>query len=131
MTADEKRFLELELDVLLRRFKKNRENDPGGVSKSAYRESYETLLNEIGRKAASYVKEVVFAGTGGYYLKFETTELFEKLNHIVNCPESKEKLRNALFVKPDMGQVKKLAAGLRAQVQNIVTEYQNHAGKGE
>ncbi len=131
MTAGERRFLELELEVLLRRFKKNQENDPVGVLKSAYREGYETLVNEIGRKAANYVKEVVFAGSGGYYLKSETSELVEKLNYVVNCPVSKEKLRTVLFAEPDMVQVKKLTAGLRAQVQNIVTEYQNHAGKGE
>ncbi len=131
MTAGERRFLELELEVLLRKFKKKQENDPVGVLESAYREGYETLMNEIGRKAANYVKEVVFVGTGGYYLKSETSELIEKLNYVVNCPVSKEKLRTALFAEPDMGQVKKLAAGLRAQVRNIVTEYQNHTEKGE
>lgn len=131
MTGSERRFLELELKMLLRKLRRNQEKVSVEVLKSVYQKGYEALLKEISQKAICYIKEIIFSGMGGYYLRAETAELFEKLNHIVNCPESKKRLQNALFIEKDMGQVQALAAGLRAQVEQVVKEYQKHAEKGE
>lgn len=131
MTANERKFLELELQMLFRRLQRNREKIPIEILKSAYRNGYEALLGEIRDKALCYMKEVIFAGTGGYYLKTEKEELFQKLNGIVNDPESKKRLQNALFIETDMRQVQKLAAELRVQVEPVVREYQKHAEGGE
>lgn len=131
MTANERRFLELELGMLLRRLRRNREQVSTQILKSVYRKSYETLLEEIRHKALCYIKEIIFAGAGGYYLKSETEELFKRLNGIVNAPESRKQLQKALFVETDMEQVQRLAAELRAQVEPIVKEYQMRAEKGE
>lgn len=131
MTAGERTFLELELEVLLRRLKKNQTQIPIEILKSVYRNGYETLVEKICQKACCYVKEVAFDGVGGYYLRTEVAELVEKLDCIMKCPKNKEELNHALFIETDMGSVRDFAAHLHRQVQDIAKEYKNHAGKGE
>ena len=56
MTASEQGFLRLELEVLLKRLKRNLDQVGVEVLKSAYRKGYGELLREIQAKAETYMK---------------------------------------------------------------------------
>lgn len=131
MTGDERRFLELELGMLLRRLKRNRDSISIERLRTEYKSGYEALLYQIREKAVSYVKETVFTGLGGYYQKDEVPELVAKLGSIVNTPEMKAKLQHALFKEPDMERVKCLAEEMRNKAEPLAMEYQVRAAKGE
>lgn len=131
MTGNERRFLELELGMLLRKLKRNRDGIPIERLRTEYKSGYEALLYQIREKAVSYVKETVFTGLGGYYKRDEVPELIAGLDGIVNAPETKAKLQHALFKEPDMERVKCLAAEMRKKAEPLAMEYQARAAKGE
>ena len=65
MTASEQGFLRLELEVLLKRLKRNLDQVGVEVLKSTYRKGYGELLREIQAKAETYMKEAVLAAWEG------------------------------------------------------------------
>lgn len=131
MTANEQRFLELELKVLLNRLRKNREMVPEEELKTTYRKAYDTLRSEISRKAVGYMKELIFTGASGVYLQGEIPKMIKALEAIVNAPVMNQRMQEALFKEMDMEQVKRLAQELKRQVEPLLTEYQKHAKEGE
>lgn len=131
MTANEQRFLELELKVLLNRLRKNREMVPEEELKTTYRKAYDTLRAEIRKKAVGYMKELIFTGASGVYLQRDIPKMLKALEAIVNAPVMNQRMQEALFKEMDMEQVKQLAQELKLQVEPILTEYQKHAKEGE
>ena len=130
MTASEQGFLRLELEVLLKRLKRNLDQVGVEVLKSAYRKGYGELLREIQAKAETYMKEAVFNGMGGYFCRDEVPDLCRELNGVVNEAGVKHQLSVALFQEPDMGKVEGLVQMIRERVQRIVLEYQGHIQGG-
>ena len=131
MTANEQRFLELELKVLLNRLRKNREMVPEEELKITYRKAYDTLRAEIRKKAVGYMKELIFTGASGVYLQRDIPKMIKALEAIVNAPVMNQRMQEALFKEMDMEQVKRLAQELKRQVEPLLTEYQKHAKEGE
>lgn len=131
MTANEQRFLELELKVLLNRLRKNREMVPEEELKTTYRKAYDTLRSEISRKAVGYMKELIFTGASGVYLQGEIPKMIKALEAIVNAPVMNQRMQEALFKEMDMEQMKRLALEIKRQVEPLLTEYQKHAKEGE
>lgn len=131
MTANEQRFLELELKVLLNRLRKNREMVPEEELKTAYRKAYDTLRAEIRKKAVGYMKELIFTGASGVYLQRDIPKMLKALEAIVNAPVMNQRMQEALFKEMDMEQVKRLAQELKRKVEPLLTEYQKHAKEGE
>ena len=130
MTASEQGFLRLELEVLLKRLKRNLDQVGVEVLKSTYRKGYGELLREIQVKAETYMKEAVFSGMGGYFCRDEIQDLCRELNGVVNEAGVKHQLSVALFQEPDMGKVEGLVQMIRERVQRIVLEYQGHIQGG-
>ena len=130
MTAGEQGFLRLELEVLLKRLKRNLDQVGVEVLKSTYRKGYGELLKEIQAKAETYMKEAVFNGMGGYFCRDEVPDLCRKLNSAVNEADVRHQLKLALFQEPDMGKVEGLVQMIRERVQRIVLEYQGHIQGG-
>ena len=126
MTAGEQAFLRLELEVLLKRLKRNLDQVGVEVLKSTYRKGYGELLREIQVKAETYMKEVIFNGMGGYFCRDEIPALYKELNDVVNETGVRYQLNQALFQEPDMGKVEGLVQLIRERVQRIVLEYQAH-----
>lgn len=124
MTAGEQAFLRIELEVLLKRLKRNLDQVGAETLKTTYRKGYRQLLTEIQGKAETYIKEVVFEGMGGYFRKDEVLSLFRELNGVVNEADTKHQLSLALFKEPDMGKVEGLAQMVRERVQQVVLGYQ-------
>lgn len=131
MTANEQRFLELELKVLLNRLRKNREMVPEEELKTTYRKAYDTLRAEIRKKAVGYMKELIFTGASGVYLQGEIPKMIKALEAIVNAPVMNQRMQEALFKEMDMEQMKRLALEIKRQVEPLLTEYQKHAKEGE
>ncbi|MFR5631444.1 MAG: hypothetical protein ACLUFH_00410 [Monoglobales bacterium] len=131
MTENEKRFQERELEILLRKLQRNREHVPRMKLKTAYRKSYEALLEEIRDKAQKYIREVVFSGMGGYYLISEVPMLQHDLNLTVNDQNVRKELSRAIFTDSDIEAVKEQTGQLRNQVEQIIWKYQSHVGRGE
>lgn len=131
MTANEQRFLELELKVLLSRLRKNREMVPEEELKTTYRKAYDTLRAEIRKKAVGYMKELIFTGASGVYLQGEIPKMIKALEAIVNAPVMNQRMQEALFKEMDMEQMKRLALEIKRQVEPLLTEYQKHAKEGE
>lgn len=123
MTANERRFLELELKVWLRKMKREK------VSRSGKRE-YTDWHREIEETASAYFYDIVYSGQGGYVLASEKSRLIAELQKTVTRMKVKEKLHRALFVEMDLERVKDLAYGLRGQVETIMTVYKSHVEKG-
>lgn len=130
MTAGEQAFLRIELEVLLKRLKRNLDQVGAETLKTTYRKGYRQLLTEIQRKAETYIKEVVFEGMGGYFCKDEVSSLFRELNGVVNEAGTKHQLSLALFKEPDMGKVESLAQMIRERVQQVVLGYKAHIEGG-
>ena len=130
MTASEQAFLRLELEVLLKRLKRNLDQVGVEVLKSTYRKGYGELLREIQVKAETYMKEAVFSGMGGYFFQNEVPDLCRKLNSAVNEADVRHQLKLALFQEPDMGKVEGLVQVIRERVRRIVLEYQGHIQGG-
>lgn len=130
MTAGEQRLLRLELEVLLKRLKRNLNQVGVEVLKSTYRKGYGELLREIQVKAETYMKEAVFSGMGGYFCRDEIPDLCRTLNGVVNEAGIRHQLSVALFQEPDMGKVEGLVQIIRERVQRIVLEYQGHIQGG-
>lgn len=124
MTAGEQVFLRLELEVLLKRLKRNLDQVGVEVLKSTYKKGYGELLKEIQVKAETYMKEAVFSGMGGYFCRDEVPSLFRELNDVVNEDDVRHQLSLALFKEPDMGKVESLIRMIREKVWRIVLEYQ-------
>ena len=131
MTANEQRFLELELKVLLNRLRKNREMVPEEELKITYRKAYDTLRAEIRKKAVGYMKELIFTGASGVYLQGEIPKMIKALEAIVNAPVMNQRMQEALFKEMDMEQMKRLALEIKRQVEPLLTESQKHAKEGE
>ena len=131
MTANEQRFLELELKVLLNRLRKNKEMVPEEELKTTYRKAYDTLWAEIRKKAVGYMKELIFTGASGVYLQRDIPKMIKALEAIVNAPVMNQRMQEALFKEMDMERVKRLAQELKCQVEPLLTEYQKHAKEGE
>ena len=130
MTAGEQVFLRIELEVLLKRLKRNLDQVGVEVLKSTYKKGYGELLREIREKAETYMKEAVFNGMGGYFRKNEVSSLFRELRDVVNEADTKHQLSLALFKEPDMGKVEGLAQRIRERVLQIVLEYKAHVEGG-
>lgn len=130
MTASEQGFLRLELEVLLKRLKRNLDQAGVEVLKSTYRKGYGELLREIQVKAETYMKEAVFSGMGGYFFQNEVPDLCKELNSVVNEADVRHQLNLALFQEPDMGKVEGLVQVIRERVRRIVLEYQAHIQGG-
>lgn len=130
MTAGEQAFLRLELEVLLKRLKRNLDQVGAEVLKSTYRKGYGELLREIQAKAETYMKEAVFSGMGGYFCRDEIPALCRELNGVVNEADVRHQLNLALFQEPDMGKVDGLVQRIRERVRQIVLEYQAHIQAG-
>lgn len=130
MTAGEQAFLRLELEVLLKRLKRNLDQVGAEALKSTYRKGYGELLKEIQEKAETYMKEAVFNGMGGYFCRDEVPDLCKKLNSAVNEADVRHQLHLALFQEPDMGKVEGLVQRIRKRVRQIVLEYQAHTQGG-
>ena len=124
MTAGEQAFLRLELEVLLKRLKRNLDQVGVEVLKSTYKKGYGELLKEIQVKAETYMKEAVFSGMGGYFCREEVPSLFRELNDVVNEGDVRHQLSLALFKEPDMGKVESLVRMIREKVWRIVLKYQ-------
>ena len=130
MTASEQGFLRLELEVLLKRLKRNLDQVGAETLKTTYRKGYRGLLTEIQGKAETYIKEVVFEGMGGYFRKDEVSSLFRELSDVLNEADTKHQLSLALFKEPDMGKVEGLAQRIRERVLQIVLGYKAHVEGG-
>ena len=127
MTAGEQVFLRIELEVLLKRLKRNLDQVGVEVLKSTYKKGYGELLREIREKAETYMKEAVFNGMGGYFRKNKVSSLFRELNSVVNEAEMRRQLALALFREPDMRKVESLAQTIREKAWQIVLKYQAYA----
>ena len=130
MTAGEQGVLRLELEVLLKRLKRNLDQAGVEVLKSTYRKGYRELLREIQAKAETYMKEAVFSGMGGHFCRDEIPDLCRELNGVVNEAGVRHQLKVALFQEPDMGKVEGLVQVIRERVRRIVLEYQGHIQGG-
>lgn len=123
MTDNERRFLELELIVWLRKLKREPQGSGGqGLPNDWHREIADT--------AKKYLCDVVYSGQGGYVLASEESHLIAELQQTVTRSKVKEKLHQALFVDMDIEKVRNLAYGLRGQVETIMMEYKSHVEKG-
>lgn len=131
MTANEQRFLELELKELLNRLRKNREMVPEEELKTSYRKAYDTLRAEIRKKAVGYMKELIFTGASGVYLQGDIPKMLKALEAIVNAPVMNQRMQEALYKEMDIEQVKRLTQELKRKVEPLLTEYQKHAKEGE
>ncbi len=127
MTVGEQVFLRIELEVLLKRLKRNLDQVGVEVLKSTYKKGYGELLREIREKAETYMKEAVFNGMGGYFRKNEVSSLFRELNSVVNEADTRRQLALALFREPDMRKVECLAQTIRERAWQIVLKYQAYA----
>lgn len=126
MTANEQTFLRKQLEVLLKRLKRNLEKAGEEALKTTYRRGYMELLRDIRQTAEDYVKEIIFCGMGGYFQREEIPALFEQLNSVVNEAGFQKELRSALFKEPDMEKVEELTRRMKNQVSQIILEYQAH-----
>lgn len=127
MTAGERIYLRLQLEVLLKRLKRNLDQVPLAELKSTYKKGYEKLRENIRQTAAEYIRSAVCEDVPGYYLKGETELLFEEIRSVMNEKEMRRELSRALFQEPDMERVQELTELMRSRVSRIAKEYQAHA----
>ncbi len=128
MTAGERIYLRLQLEVLLNRLKRNLDQVPLAELKSTYKRGYEELRETIRRMAAEYIRSAVCENVPGYYLQGETESLFQDINGVINETEMQRELSHALFQEPDMERVQSLTESMRGRVSQIAEEYQAHVG---
>lgn len=79
MTDLEKRYLELQLRQYLRKLARNQEQVPREKLKTVYKKAYGELLEQIRQMAERYLKEEIFDGLGGWFVKAEHVETVTKL----------------------------------------------------
>lgn len=128
MTAGERIYLRLQLEVLLNRLKRNLDQVPLAELKSTYKRDYEELRETIRRMAAEYIRSAVCENVSGYYLQGETESLFQEINGVINETEMQRELSHVLFREPDMERVQSLTESMRRQVTQIAEEYRAHVG---
>lgn len=130
MTDSERVFLRIQLEVLLKRLKRNLDAVGAEELRTTYQKGYVRLLKDIREKAAAYVKEVVFSGMGGYFPRNEIRPMFQALRDAVNEADTTQGLSQALFKEPDMEKVEKLAWTVREKVHRVILEYQTYTEGG-
>lgn len=123
MTENERRFVELELKVWLRKLKREK----AGTARQRRQSGW---YREIENTAKAYFCDVVYSGQGGYVLASEKSRMFAELQQTVSHAQVKERLHKALFVDMDMEKVRDLAHELRGQVETIIMEYKSHVERG-
>lgn len=120
----EMRFMELELEMLLRRRRKlisQREQYKG------WREAEDELEEVICQKFNVYAKDVILTDSGGYYRVEDVERVAGEVEKLLNRNEVREALRKALFQDYDLDQCKKLINGLRMQVDMHLKKYKERA----
>ena len=125
MNADERRFLELNLRVMLRRL----ENSNGRTQQGpdAVKETT-ALRSEICEAAVLYLRDVIFTGVSGLYLSSEVGQMERELEMFLASSEVQKQLREALFVRSDLECFKKAADSIRLKVRAVTAVYQSHVG---
>lgn len=123
MTANERRFVELELRVWIGKLKREKAGP-------ARRRRQSGWYREIEKTAKDYLYDVVYSGQGGYVLASEKSRMFAELQQAVSQADIKERLHKALFVDMDIEKVRDLAYELRGQVETIMMEYKSHVERG-
>ena len=110
MNADERRFLELNLRVMLRRL----ENSNGRTQQGpdAVKETT-ALRSEICEAAV---------------LSSEVGQMERELEMFLASSEVQNQLREALFVRSDLECFKKAADSIRLKVRAVTAVYQSHVG---
>lgn len=130
MIDSEREFLRIQLEVLLKRLKRNLDAVGAEELRTTYQKGYVRLLKDIREKAVAYVKEVVFSGMGGYFPRNEIRPMFQALREAVNEADTTQGLSQALFKEPDMEKVEKLAWTVREKVHRVILEYQAYTEGG-
>ena len=126
MTEFEKRFLELELEVWLRKLRKEKETNDSLKPAASGFDNREAWLKEIERTGVEYFKEAVYSGLGCLVLVQEKLLLFGELKQIMRRAGVKEALRRILFEDMDVQKLKTLSTELRSQAETVIREYQSH-----
>lgn len=124
MTGNERRFVELELKVWLRKLKLEK----AGHTALAGRQS--DWYQEIEDTAKAYLWDVVYSGQGGYVLASEKPRVIAEIRQAVRRARTDERLHIALFTDMDIEKVRDLAAELRGQVEKIMMKYKSHLERG-
>lgn len=123
MTENERRFVELELEVWLRKLKREKAG-------SARRGRQCSWYREIEDTAKDYLCDLVYSGQGGYVLASERTRMIAELQNVVRRARVNDRLHQALFVDTDIEKVRDLARELRSQVEAVMMEYKSHVERG-
>lgn len=131
MTKNERRFLELQLEMDLRKLKRNLENVPIEELRTKYQRSYKELCQEIKNLANQYVPEMVFHGMGCWVRSEKKQQLFQEIERVLNRPQKMKDMKAALFETPDMETVKALVLENRRQVEKVIKKYQEDGKKGK
>ena len=126
MTAGERLFIELQLKVLWRTVAaQRRKNVASGRSNSA-RDDVKLLFKEIEALGNQYILEIICSGMGTHILAAEKDRMFDELGHIMNRPETKEKLKAALYQNGDLEEVRRLSLETRKEVGRLLEQYRTH-----
>ncbi|MDO4336471.1 MAG: hypothetical protein Q4C91_00080 [Eubacteriales bacterium] len=123
MTDHERRFVELELKVWLRKLKREK----AGAARRGRQNSW---YREIEDTAKEYLRDVVYTGQGGYVLASEKPRMVAELQNVVKRARVNERLHQALFVDMDVEKVRNLAMELRSQMEAVMVEYKSHVERG-
>lgn len=130
MTANERLFLELQLKVALRRYERSQKLGTGAGSGGMVSTGNRVLRKEIQNLGNQYIRETVCAGLGAYILAGEKDKMFQEMERVMNHQDIKNRLRKALYQDGDLNQVRRLSLELRAQIGQLLNEYESHIQEG-
>ena len=126
MTAGERLFIELQLKAIWRKVAAQRRKNAASGRSNSGRDAVKPLFKEIEALGNQYILDLICSGMGTYILAAEKDRMFDELGHIMNRPETKEKLKAALYQNGDLEEVRRLSLETRKEVARLLEKYKSH-----